>query len=210
MGDDEAGAVRDRHFVVIALGRLVGNGEQDQRRWAGVPPVPLDGSELGRLILGHLKAVLIADDKLERRQHRRHGDAHLEHGARVFLIAPGDDEARADRHDDERRGEIGGGHHVNEAHRERRIEDDRQPIRGIGDTVAHEMTRRKLHPRIRRDDPERRGHRANGDEDGGEHVQPRRNAVPAEEHDAEERRLEEEGGQHLVADERTDDIAHDH
>ena len=42
-----------------------------------------------------------------------------------------------------------------------------------------------------------------------EHVQARRHAVPAEEQDAEEGRLEEEGGQHLVADERPDDIADD-
>jgi hypothetical protein len=41
------------------------------------------------------------------------------------------------------------------------------------------------------------------------HVQPGRHAVPAEQQDAEKRRLEEEGGQHLVADQRADHIARD-
>ena len=46
-------------------------------------------------------------------------------------------------------------------------------------------------------------------DDRGEHVQPGRHALPAEQHDAEEGRFEEEGGQHLVADERADDVADD-
>ena len=66
-----------------------------------------------------------------------------------------------------------------------------------------------LHPRIGREDPERRKQRADRDENGREHVQGRRHAVPAEKEDAEEGRLEEEGGQHLVADQRPDDIADD-
>ena len=37
----------------------------------------------------------------------------------------------------------------------------------------------------------------------------RRHAVPAEQQDAEEGRFEEEGGQHLVADQRADDVAGD-
>ena len=40
--------------------------------------------------------------------------------------------------------------------------------------------------------------------DGRERVQPGRHPVPAEQQHAEERRLEEEGGQHLVADQRPD------
>ncbi len=41
------------------------------------------------------------------------------------------------------------------------------------------------------------------------HVQVRRHAVPAEQHDAEEGRLEEERGQHLVAEQRPEHVADD-
>ena len=83
------------------------------------------------------------------------------------------------------------------------------PVDRIGDAVADLVARRRLHPAVGREDPERRERRADGDEHGREHVQVGRHAVPAEQHDAEERRLEEERGQHLVAEQRPEHVADD-
>ena len=63
---------------------------------------------------------------------------------------------------------------------------------------------RRLHPGIGREDPERRDQRADRDHQRREEVQPRADALQAEQHDAEEAGLEEEGGQHLVGHQRAD------
>ena len=63
---------------------------------------------------------------------------------------------------------------------------------------------RRLHPRIGGDDPGGRDQRADRDHRDGEHVQPVADALAAEQRDAEEAGLEEEGGQHLVAHQRAD------
>src|SRR5688500_6280603 len=70
------------------------------------------------------------------------------------------------------------------------------------------MAGRRLHPRVERQDPERRQRGARGDDDGGGDVHPAGNLVHAEQHHAEERGLEEERGQHLVGEQRPGDVAH--
>ena len=57
------------------------------------------------------------------------------------------------------------------------------------------------------EDPEGRDQRAERHHAGGEEVQARPTALQAEQHDAEEAGLEEEGGQHLVGQQRADDAA---
>ena len=76
-------------------------------------------------------------------------------------------------------------------------------LAGLVDRVAGG----RLHPAVRREDPEGGEERADGDGHGGEEMHRLRHAVDAEEHDAEEPRLQEEGGQHLVAHQRPDDRA---
>ena len=98
---------------------------------------------------------------------------------------------------------------MREAVGEARIEDDGEPVGRIGDAVVHLVAGRRLHPAIGRKDPECRDRRAERDRDAGEHMQPARHAVAAEQQDAEEGRLQEERGQHLVADQRPDHIADD-
>ena len=65
----------------------------------------------------------------------------------------------------------------------------------------------RLHPRIRRQDPEGGDQRAERHHAGGEEMQPVADPLPAEQHDAEEGRFEEEGGDHLVGDHRTEHVA---
>ena len=65
----------------------------------------------------------------------------------------------------------------------------------------------RLHPAVGREDPERRHERAGGDHQRGEEVQPLADALHAEQHDAQEAGLEEEGRQHLVAHQGPEDGA---
>jgi hypothetical protein len=172
--------------------------------------VRLDRGDLGRLIFERVEPMLIADLDLQRTEDRQHADAHVQHGARFGPVATGDDVARADREHDQRRGQVGRGQHVRQAIEEARIEDHGQPIDRLRDAVAHLEAGRRLHPGIGREDPKRRDRSAGGHEDRRHGVQPRWHALPAEQHDAEERRLQEERHQHFVADHRTDEIADDH
>ncbi len=132
----------------------------------------------------------------------------MHHGAAFLEVAHREQVARADREHHQRGGEIGGSEHVGEAVGEARIEDDREPVERVGDAVAHLMSGRRLHPAVGGEDPERRDRGADRHRDRREHVQPGRHALPAEQHHAEEGRLEEERHQHLVADERADHVAH--
>ncbi len=91
--------------------------------------------------------------------------------------------------------------------RERRIEDDREPIDGVELTVDDLVALRRLHPRVQAQDPERRHRRADGDERGGQEMHAVRHAVLAEQHDAEKRRLDEKRREHLVAEQRPRDVA---
>ena len=46
-------------------------------------PVRLHGGDLDRLVLERVEPVLVADEELQRRQHREHADRHAHHGARL-------------------------------------------------------------------------------------------------------------------------------
>ena len=101
-----------------------------------------------------------------------------------------------------------GEQHVHEAIRERRIEDHRRSSSpAIHWPSSKHVARGRLHPGVEREDPERRERGAERHERRGGDVQPVGHAVHAEEHHAEEGGLEEERGQHLVAEQRPGDGA---
>src|SRR5581483_5753309 len=99
--------------------------------------------------------------------------------------------------------------HMCEAIGEAGIENDFKPARRIGDAVAHLIARRRLHPAVRRENPESGERGADGDGDRGKYVEPAWYAVTAEEEDAEECRLEKESREHLIADKRAKHVAGD-
>ena len=209
MRDDEARALRDRNLEAVALGLGVGPREQHEVGRLAAVPVRFHRRHLGGLVLRGVEAVEVADHELQRREHGQHADAHPRHGAAFLEEAPRDEVARADCEHHERGREVGRREHVHEAVREARVEDDLEPAHRVGDAVAHLEAGRGLHPAVRGEDPERRQRGAESDDDGRHRMQPLRHAVAAEQHDAEEGGLEEERGQHLVADHRADDVAGD-
>jgi hypothetical protein len=77
----------------------------------------------------------------------------------------------------------------------------------MGHAVAHLEAGRRLHPRVQRQNPHRRHGGAEGDEEGGRRMHPVRHAAETEQHDSQENRLEEEGRQHLVGEQRPGDIS---
>ena len=137
-------------------------------------------------------------------------DRHPHHGARLLDMAPGEQVARADREHDEAGGEVGGVEHVGEAIGEARIEDDRRSSRP--DRRCRRASRGRSacasscwRTRIQKAEIAVPTATTTADSTCSQ----RRHAVAAEQQDAEERRLEEERGQHLVADQRADDVADD-
>src|SRR6266404_7440258 len=107
--------------------------------------------------------------------------------------------------DEKRHGEIGRYRHVHEAVWERRIEDHLQPIDGHDTAVDDLEALRCLHPAIGGENPGCRYERPDSHHDSGEEVQARPDLIPSEQHHAKESGFEEEGGQHLVAEQRARD-----
>ena len=201
--------MRDRNRKAIALGLFVRPGEDVEVARPGAVPVRFHGGDLDRLIFERVQAVLVADQQLQRRQHRHQSDRHAQHRARFVHMAPRDQVARADREHDKARGQVRGVQHVGEPIEEARIEHDRKPVPRIGHAVSHLVAGRRVHPAIGRENPERRQRGAERHHHRRQHVQPARHPPAAEQHDREEGRLQEKGAQHFVAGQRPDDIAGD-
>ena len=80
--------------------------------------------------------------------------------------------------------------------------DDRPPIDRHEFAVDNGVPERHLHPTVVAEDPERRQHGPQRNHAAGEKIEPRRRAVAAEQHHAEERRLQHERGKALIAEQR--------
>ncbi len=144
VGDDQAAEIGDGDLEAVPLGLLVGNGEEHERHrpfGACLPPA-LDRRELGRLVTVDVAARLVAEEELERQQNHRHAEPHLEHGHGVRRLDAGEEVPRTGGDDDEGGSQVRRRHHVDEAHREGRVEDDREPVDRIGDAVAHDVAGR--------------------------------------------------------------------
>ncbi|MNN26478.1 hypothetical protein D3C81_1399830 [compost metagenome] len=96
---------------------------------------------------------------------------------------------------------------MRQAVREGRIEHHGEPVHRQHATVDYLEALGRLHPAVGGEDPEGGDDGADGHHHRREEVQARSHAVPAEQHDAEEAGLEEEGGEHLVGQQRPGDRA---
>ena len=162
--------------------------------------------DLGGLMLQGVQPVHVADENLDRGGDQDHAHGHGEHLARALVgpllhQVPGPDCA-----DHEAGGQIGRQQHVGEAIGEGGIEDDLEPVGRyeLADLVDG-VALRRLHPAVHRQDPEGRGEGADRDHQGGHEVQLLADAVQAEQHDAQETRLQEEGAEHLIGHQGADD-----
>jgi len=207
MGQDQAAEGWNFQCIAIGLRLLVGPGEQDERLGAARLPVAFHGGHLDRLMVEGVEAVEIAEDELQRHQDKRHPQPDREAGARAFEMLPPPHMQAGHADDQERAGDIGGDDHVGEPIGKRRIEDRGAPACELEFTVRKREPGRRLHPAVGRQDPEGADHRARRHHEAGQDVQARRDPVGAEQHDADEARLQKEGHQHLIGEERADHIA---
>ena len=169
--------------------------------------MPFHRHDLLRLVLQRVEPVHVACKDLNGRDDRRHPHRHREHqpgmGIRpVFQKMPG-----AHAADHERGGEICRDHRVDEAIGKTGIEHDVPPA-FTGQELpvgADFVTHGRLHPAVDGKDPERADEGSGCDHQRGREMQFPAHLVHAEQHDAQEPGFEEEGGQHLVCHQRTDD-----
>ena len=98
--------------------------------------------------------------------------------------------------------------HVREAVGERRVEDHVHPALDVVHAGHDLVAGGGRHPRVQRQDPERRQRGAEGNEEGRQEVHPLAHSAVTEQHHAQEAGFEEKRGQHLVAERRTGDVAH--
>ncbi|MNE36035.1 hypothetical protein D3C80_1298290 [compost metagenome] len=200
VSQDQAGEIRNLDLVVRGFSLHVGDAEQDQRHaftW-GIAPVPFHRRDFRRLVLESIEAVHVADQHLQGRSEQQHPQGHGEHPfdrwrARATQHVPGRGGAN-----EQCRRQHRGGDHVRQAIRERRVEDDGEPVHGHHHAIDDFMPLRRLHPAVGGQDPGGRDHRADGDHDRGEEVQPTADLVPAKQHHTQEAGFQEEGGEHLV------------
>ncbi len=107
-----------------------------------------------------------------------------------------DERGRHDERDDRMREPV----------RKRRAQQHRDDALRIEAPVDEPVAARRLHPAVHGENPERRQQRAERDERRRQRVRPLRHAPAAEQQHAEERRFEEERGQHLVRHEAADHV----
>ncbi len=113
-----------------------------------------------------------------------------------------------DAEDEEARSHETGQDRVRPGEEEEALKEDGDDVGGLGaaglvvDLVADGM----LHPRVRGEDEVRREPGPDPDEVDGREMDPRREAVPAEQPQADERRLEHEGPDPLDGERRPEDV----
>ena len=119
--------MRDRNLEAVGLGLFVRPGEDVEIAGLAAVPMALHRGDLDWLMLERVEAVLVAQEQLQRCQHRQEPHRHAQHGARFLDVAAGEQIAAADREHHEPRGEVRGVEHVRQPVGEARIEHDRGP-----------------------------------------------------------------------------------
>ncbi|MNM96149.1 hypothetical protein D3C81_1086160 [compost metagenome] len=209
-GGDDAHQVGNLHRVVGALLLLVGQAEQGEggRRRLGLP-LGLDGRQLGLLHVADLVARLVAED--DHREDRGHaeGRGDGEGAAGEAQIALLQQVVAGNRQDEHRAGDVAGRHGMHELDLRHRIEQQRAEVDQLHahGLVVELGAHRVLHPAVGDQDPQRRQVGAQRHQPGHRQVLHLAQAIPAEEEQADEGRLEEERHQALDGQRRAEDVA---
>src|SRR5262249_49121251 len=108
--------------------------------------------------------------------------------------------------DDETRGDEEADDGVCQAIREGWTEDYGEPVLGKEAPVDDLVARRRLHPAVGGQDPERRKERSERNHEGGNEMRPRRHELASEQEYAEKSRLQEEGSDAFIGEQGAEDI----
>jgi hypothetical protein len=207
VGQDQAAQARDRDLLAVAGGGLVGHRPQHQRHALALRqpfPVALHRGHLQRLMLGRVQPMQVACQDLQRHHDQGERSRQAQHADRRLHVHALAQVPARHASDHEAGGQEGSQGHVRQAIRERWVEDHLAPRGDVEDSVHQFHALGRVHPAVGRQDPERGQQRAQRHHAGREEMQPLGDALPAEQHHAEERGLEEERSQHFEAEQRPD------
>lgn len=192
--DEEAENVVDRHRIVDLLRVLVRLADEDHRRTLLRAEEPFHPGDGGRLILRHVAAVEVAGGKdLHDAGDEACDDSDFHEQAAEVLIALFEQIKRAGGGDDERCGNDGSAHVVRVLQPCPRIQHEVPEARDFIGAVGEQAVRDGvLHPGVGNDDEETGDPGADEDHERRAEVSEFREALLAEEEEAEEGRFEEE------------------
>ncbi len=205
--DEQAQHLGDADREEGPLVLLVGDAEDGERRAVPGLPEGLEGGHLLRLGARHLDGVGVAGAELEDRGRGEHGQRGLHEQGGLFDRPPLQQEPGRDGHGHEGARDPAAEDGVDIADDGRRIQRRLPEVVEDGPAALHAEPGRRLHPGIGDDDPQARKVGAEEDEEGREPVGLRRDPVPAEDEDAQEHGLEEEGEDGLGGEGRAEDVA---
>ena len=162
--------------------------------------------ELDRLVLGDRARGGVADEELHRRQDARDRERDQQPEA-VVAVAPAPEHADGVNGGDHEAGDqVGREDHVRHLVGHGRVEDHLQRV-DVGDlAIRHREALRLVHPGVDGHDRERAAETHERDRHARPEVRPRRQALPAEDVDRDEDRLEEEADP-LDREQHTEDLA---
>ena len=153
----------------------------------------LHRGELDRLVVGDRARRGVAHRELDRRRDRRHRQRDQEAEAMVAVAPPAQHPHRVHRGDEEACNQVGRQDHVRNLVRHRRVEDHlhRIDVRDLAGRVER-VALRLVHPRVHGDHREGAAEPGDHDRHAGPEMRPAGQALPAEDVDRDEDRLEEE------------------
>ena len=157
-------------------------------------------------MLQRVEPVLVPSENLDRRDQCSHPHRHGEHRAGVIVRPVLHQVPCPHRAHGEGRGEIGREHRMDQAIGKAGVEDDCDPALARQELAvrADLVTCRRLHPAVRREDPESGYGRARGHHQRSEEMQLPADPLHPEQHHAQEAGLEEKCRQHFIGHQRAD------
>ena len=162
VGEVERGQLGDGHFKTVAVRAAVGQGKQHGGRAGLGLPNTLHGGDLGGLVVQGVEAMQITDNDLQRYQHCGQVDTSFQAGQHIGTPVLAQPTVGAHASQQEAHGQARGQQHVGEAVGEGGVEDHLHPAGHMGLAVHHLKARRRVHPGVERQDPERRSRGAHG------------------------------------------------
>ena len=155
--------------------------------------LPFDRGQLGRLVTGDRAAEQVANPELQRSHDRCGGQGHGERPPVVGVAAPPQQSHGVHGGNAEGGRQVSADHHVARLGCPGRVENRGQRVHVRDMPVLEAEPARHVHPRVGRDDEERRRDSGYGNREAHQPVDAGREPLPAVQVDAEEDGLDEEG-----------------
>ena len=203
----QRGQTGDSHFVIVRARFLVRQREQHRRcTFLGFPNA-LHRRHFGRLMLQRVEAVHVTDQDLHWNQKSGEVNTGSQSSPDIRTAVLSEPAVSRQAGHQKRHRQARRQQHVAETVGERRIENHLQPAGHMGLAVDHFKPGRRMHPRVERENPNRRHRRSSRHQKGRQGVHALTHPLPPKQHDAEHGGFQEKRGQHFISQQRPGDIA---